>query len=193
MDIEKKESILAAACKTFARFGFKKTAIDEIATAAGVAKGTVYLCCKSKEDLFFQSVNREIRAWIAEIAKQIDPRMHADELLTHCALASLYSLEKRPLVRDLLLGAHDLYLPDWTEQLDELREVGRTVILEILRIGVKQKRFRDDLDLEEVAKIIQDVELTTYIFHNRGNKREARLQARLLVATTMLMEGLRKR
>ena len=193
MEAAKKESILSAACRTFARYGFKKTSIDEVAQAAGVAKGTVYLCSKSKEDLFFQAVNREVRAWTAEIAKEVDPRVPADELLTRCALASLYSLEKRPLVRDLLLGAHDLYLPDWTEQLDELREVGRATILEILKLGVKQKRFRSDLDLEEVAKILQDVELATYIFHNRGNQRLERLQARLLVASTMLMEGMRRR
>jgi AcrR family transcriptional regulator len=43
MELAKKECILVEAARAFARFGFKKTSVDEIAKAAGVAKGTIYL------------------------------------------------------------------------------------------------------------------------------------------------------
>src|SRR5262249_2494295 len=61
--------ILDAASEAFARHGFKKTSIDDVAKAASVGKGTVYLVCDSKEDLFYQVVHREIRAWVADISK----------------------------------------------------------------------------------------------------------------------------
>src|SRR5436190_555554 len=72
MEQEKKETILDAATRAFARFGFKKASIEDIAKEAGVAKGTVYLACESKEDLYYQAVHREVRAsgarsgWAAE-------------------------------------------------------------------------------------------------------------------------------
>ena len=54
MDHAKRETILESATRLFARLGFKKCSIDEIARAAGVAKGTIYLACDSKTDLFYQ-------------------------------------------------------------------------------------------------------------------------------------------
>ncbi len=43
MDAAKKDCILLQAARAFARFGFKKASIDDIAREAGVGKGTVYL------------------------------------------------------------------------------------------------------------------------------------------------------
>ena len=66
METSKKECILVEAAKAFARFGFRKASIDEIAKEAGVGKGTVYLAAESKEDLYYQVLHREIRAWQAQ-------------------------------------------------------------------------------------------------------------------------------
>lgn len=52
MSTEHRESILNAATEVFARYGFKKASIDDIARRAGVGKGTVYLHFDSKEALF---------------------------------------------------------------------------------------------------------------------------------------------
>ena len=50
-DPEKRKRILDAAIRTFGRRGFHEARIAEIAAAAGVAEGTVYLYFKNKEDL----------------------------------------------------------------------------------------------------------------------------------------------
>lgn len=44
--------IIAAALASFSEHGYAATRIEDIATRAGVTKGTVYLYFKSKEDLF---------------------------------------------------------------------------------------------------------------------------------------------
>jgi AcrR family transcriptional regulator len=49
---EKAEAILAAAQRQFGHYGYRRTAIDDIAQEAGIAKGTVYLYFKSKEEIF---------------------------------------------------------------------------------------------------------------------------------------------
>lgn len=48
----KAEAILDAAERLFTRLGYRKTAMDDIATESGVAKGTLYLYFESKEALF---------------------------------------------------------------------------------------------------------------------------------------------
>jgi AcrR family transcriptional regulator len=59
LDNEKRTRILHAAQSLFIRYGVKRTSIDEVARAADIAKGTLYLYYESKEMLF------------AEVAKNI--------------------------------------------------------------------------------------------------------------------------
>ncbi len=191
MEREKKECILSAATRLFARFGFKKTSVDQIAKDAGVAKGTVYLAADTKEDLFYQAVHREVRAYAAEIAKLIDPRKRADELLVETTLAGLQYLDERPLVRDLIFGNLQLILPEWADRLDELRALGRTNVIEILRLGVRQGVFRGNVDVDEVAEIVEDVSIATHVFHRHAPNRDDKLKRRMKSAFDLLMNGLR--
>ena len=48
----KREKLLDAALSVFLAEGYSAARLDEIATTAGVAKGTIYLQFKDKEDLF---------------------------------------------------------------------------------------------------------------------------------------------
>jgi TetR/AcrR family fatty acid metabolism transcriptional regulator len=50
---DKRDRILKAAVRVFARSGFHATRVSEVAKAAGVADGTIYLYFKSKEELLF--------------------------------------------------------------------------------------------------------------------------------------------
>jgi len=49
---DKRQRIIEAAIKLFTRLGYHQTKLDEVASQAEVAKGTLYLYFKSKEDLF---------------------------------------------------------------------------------------------------------------------------------------------
>ncbi|MCP3923800.1 MAG: TetR/AcrR family transcriptional regulator [Desulfobacterales bacterium] len=53
---DKKLKIIAAAEKIFAKYGYEKAKIQDIASAAGVADGTVYDYFKNKEDLLFSTL-----------------------------------------------------------------------------------------------------------------------------------------
>ena len=185
----KRDCILIAAAKAFARRGFRKASVDEIAKSAGVAKGTVYLACESKEDLFYQAVHREIREWTANAARLIDPRKPADELLLVVATASLQDIAGRPLVRELFEGKHSELLPRWMPQFEELRILGRKNVVEILELGITQGRFRKGLDVNEVATLLQDLNMSTLIFQRfRPDFDFAR---RLRAGLDLVLNGLR--
>jgi AcrR family transcriptional regulator len=188
---EKKDCILRAAVRAFEKFGFKKASVDEIARDAGVAKGTVYLAAESKEDLLYQALHREVRSWVAEISTLMDPRKKADELLVECAQASLQKMHSKPLVRDLFLGVMTGQLPGWADRLDELRGLGRSYVEEILRLGVKQGVFRDELDVEEVATVLQDVQLIGCMRAMQEGLDGAKIQRRLKAGLDLVLNGLR--
>jgi len=50
---EVRERIIESAVECFAKTGFDRTKMDDIASLSDVSKGTLYLYFKSKEDLFY--------------------------------------------------------------------------------------------------------------------------------------------
>jgi AcrR family transcriptional regulator len=192
MEQAKKDCILVEAARAFSRWGFKKTSVDEIARAAGVAKGTIYLAVESKEDLFYQALHREVRQWVAEVSKLIDPRKAADELLGEMAVFGFQKLEESPLVRDLLSGKTKELLPMWSTQFDELRGLGLQNVMEVLRLGIRQGRFRQELDVENVATVLQDMQIAGYFFHGMRGFSETLVQ-QLAAGLDLVLNGLRVR
>lgn len=192
MEQAKKECILVEAARAFARRGFKKASVDDIAKAAGVAKGTVYLACESKADLFYQALHREVRHWVAEVSKMIDPRQPADQLLAVMALAGFERLEGSPLVRDLLFGKTRELLPMWTDRLDELRALGTHNVSEVLKLGIRQRLFRGDIDIERSATLLQDLQIAGYLFHG-GRKSNEEMMELHGAALDLILNGLRLR
>lgn len=57
----RRASILAAARCVFARQGYSQTVVDDIAGRAGIAKGTLYLYFKSKEEIFMAALIEDAR------------------------------------------------------------------------------------------------------------------------------------
>lgn len=75
-DSVKAARILDSARELALEHGVRKVTIAEIAAAAGVGKGTVYLYWETKEDLFVGLAAREVMAWIRTINHRIaqDPQ-----------------------------------------------------------------------------------------------------------------------
>ena len=190
MEHAKWEAVVAEAARAFGRYGFKKTSMDDVARGAGIAKGTLYLGCTSKRDLFYQAILRDLRLWNVELARQIDPRVPADELLVRVAQEAFATVDRFPLARGLVMGEYDADIPDWADHLDELRAFGMSTIQELLRVGVRQGRFRAGLDLEETAGILLELITTTIGWNGRGPRAEERLARRGRALVDVVLNGL---
>jgi AcrR family transcriptional regulator len=97
---QRAERILDVAAELLQRWGYKRLTMDDVATQAGIGKGTIYLHWRSREALFQAVLEREIAALLVDLdaAVQSDP-YHA---LPH-RLGRLYytSIMQRPLLRAL--------------------------------------------------------------------------------------------
>ena len=62
----RRAQVIAAARERFSKHGLAGTTMDGIAKAAGVAKGTVYLYYKSKEDIFRQILEEDLTSLLDE-------------------------------------------------------------------------------------------------------------------------------
>ncbi|NTX02956.1 MULTISPECIES: TetR/AcrR family transcriptional regulator [unclassified Myxococcus] len=71
MSSDPRIAILKAAGEVFARFGFKKASVEDIAKRAGVGKGSIYLHFESKEALFEAIVRQSHEMSLAELKASV--------------------------------------------------------------------------------------------------------------------------
>jgi TetR/AcrR family fatty acid metabolism transcriptional regulator len=104
---DKRDAILRAATDTFAACGFFNAQVADVARAAGVAAGTVYLYFHGKDDLLVSIFERTMTEAIAEgretVSKPSDPverlraiaRLHLGRLGRDRSLAIVFQIELR--------------------------------------------------------------------------------------------------
>ena len=171
----KRESILRAATRVFARNGYFNSKVADIAREADVADGTVYLYFKSKEEIlhsiFDQNMAEAIAAGRVLIEKLRDP----GEKLRR--IATLH-LERLGADRDLAV-VFQVELRGSTKFMQEFSAAGFAEYLGLLRQtfeeGQRSGVFRKDLNAKLVSKILfgaLDEMATNWIISKRKYKLE---------------------
>ena len=104
---EKKRRIEAAAIQVMAQNGYHRTTVSQIARAAGVADGTIYLYFENKDDLLLKTIDeiteRFIQDGIKILATKDSPieclrmwaRLHLENLGSDENLACIFQIELR--------------------------------------------------------------------------------------------------
>jgi len=100
--------ILRVATEMFARQGYRKTSMDEVAQRAGVAKGTLYTYYATKNELLIGAVALEKREHIGDAMALLDPKLPAAERLRGWLMAVLLMPARMPLAAALLRGDQEM-------------------------------------------------------------------------------------
>ncbi|MBV6539814.1 TetR/AcrR family transcriptional regulator, partial [Ursidibacter maritimus] len=92
------QELLAAALVLFVERGYAATRLDDVATRAGVSKGTLYLYFASKEDLFRAVVRENLVPVLDEAEQAIDSYTgHSASLLREFILGWWQRIGDTPL------------------------------------------------------------------------------------------------
>jgi TetR/AcrR family fatty acid metabolism transcriptional regulator len=90
---DKRERILDAAVRVFAKKGFHATRVSEVAKAAGVADGTIYLYFKSKDELLVSLFEDRVERLLAFLHTELPATQGAAEKLRRIIELQLGLLE----------------------------------------------------------------------------------------------------
>lgn len=104
----KRLRIIQAATDRFIEHGYRKTSVDDVARAAGVAKGTVYLYAKGKNDLLVQAIVEEKRRYLEHVRDLFAPEVEPRERLSRYIRTVLVLAKQMPLISKLFAGDHEI-------------------------------------------------------------------------------------
>jgi TetR/AcrR family transcriptional regulator, fatty acid metabolism regulator protein len=150
----KRDAILRAAIDVFAERGYFNAQVADVARAAGVAAGTVYLYFKNKDDLLVSIFERSMREGLADsraaVADLGDPRERLRRL-AQGHLARLGSDRKLAIVFQVELRQSTKFMERFSSTL--LRDY-LGLIREAIADGQREGLFRADITATSAAKML---------------------------------------
>jgi AcrR family transcriptional regulator len=141
---DRRAQIIEAALGSFLRQGYNKTTMDDIVTASGLSKGTLYWYFDSKDDLFAAA----LASVFEDVGRQTTPG------LIQCATASdkLRAIARAAAnLADTFEGFFGLFLEFWASSAHreeaaqiwvELLEEYKNIIVSIIEEGIESGEFR---------------------------------------------------
>lgn len=147
---EKQNAIVKAAEKIIAEYGMEKMTMDQVATEADVAKGTIYLYFKNKGSLL-AAVNAELNKEANEYMKErMDLCSGGSEKVRAMGQATVEFFMRNPqkwkAITELYqMKVHDPEDPHVQEFLQVTNEMVH-MMADAYRQGIKEGTIREDLD-----------------------------------------------
>ena len=154
----KRQAIMQAAELLFTSRRFHEMTMEDVATAAKVAKGTLYGYFRDKEDLFFQTCTSGIDELCEFIAAIPADRPFERQLLAACREISKFYDRRHQLL--WLVQAEEGRMDSgggsrngWKEKRERLV----ATVTQVLARGVENGALRDDVSLEVLANILMSM------------------------------------
>lgn len=139
----KRELIFKAAVEVFSTRGYHNTTMSEIATAAGIGKGTIYEYFSSKLQLFQQMMEKGIQTYYASFDAEELQRKPVQERLRLIMEGHINFCRQQSRLPKLFFwetGIQDEEVKEWMLQMRKEKEAH---LQELLTEGIKSGELRD--------------------------------------------------
>lgn len=186
------KALLAAATGIFARYGYQKTTVDDLAKAAGKGKSTFYYYYKSKEEIFRDVIEKEAQILRGKLIEAISIKGNAIKKMKNYVITRLSSFDK--LVNFFsALKNEALQHFDFIEEVRSKYDAEQVNIIKMIFLeGIKENVIElDDIDLasESVAVVLKGLEYHLIFDKTKGKIEEKKIDKII----DLIFKGLAKR
>src|SRR5580693_6728944 len=152
----KRARIVEAATQHFAEHGYHDARVGDIATALGIAKGSIFQHFGSKDGLFFEVYKRAVRSFPKYLDAPAEVRSAG-----FFDVLYYWLVRTEHLLREDWIPYRIALLGNYGTDLNLRREINRFLITEdpygtvaFVRLGLERGDLRDDMDIEMIVSII---------------------------------------
>jgi AcrR family transcriptional regulator len=184
-----RESILQAALRRFARYGPRKTTMDEVAREAGCSRATVYAHFSGKDGLYRGLLEHETRSFLDQVEAAVGSSDSAPGKLQEIMRATQRIYADRPVLHGALTGGADNSFDRVARpavRTHEKQVVG--MLRRALEDGVREGTFRE-LDSGAVAYLMYQLG-RVLVQREVSGRQEFALKRILRVMSDLLARGI---
>ncbi|MGM0652977.1 MAG: TetR/AcrR family transcriptional regulator [Bacillota bacterium] len=168
---ERLPEVLTASIKCFARYGYKKTTMEEIAHELGLTKGSLYSYARNKEDLYQQAVAQALTRWQARVLEAVEVASSPEDKFMALSFKAFTYLASDHDLRNILLNDPEIFpMFSKDDPFFAINENSRKMLRAVLEEGQNKGVFRS-LDLESATWLLFSIYkmfiIDTYVVSDR--------------------------
>ncbi|MBN2298308.1 MAG: TetR/AcrR family transcriptional regulator [Deltaproteobacteria bacterium] len=138
----KHKKIFDISLKLFARYGYKKTTVEDVATELGMTKSNIYFYVKNKRDLYEKTVGNALQSWRDSVAAAVSSADDVVEKFSVMAREAFNYLANHKDLRAILMNDPGIFsLSPREDRFYEINMGAMNLIKTILIQGIDEGRF----------------------------------------------------
>ena len=155
---DKRERILHEAARLFAQRGFNQTDVAELASRAGVAKGSIYNYFENKEDLYLYICRDGIDRSRKAVYGDMDPSWDIYRQVDHIFTQGMQFVQSHPEYLILYANISSAGMERFSEQMSlEVEKFTADHLKRVLRRDMEEGLVRNDVDVNLAAFLINSL------------------------------------
>jgi AcrR family transcriptional regulator len=195
LQVETRDSILDAMERLLARYGYKKTTMDDLAGEAGIGKGSIYLHFPSKEEVALCSIDRVVDRLQDRLQENASsPGSVSERLREMLRTRVLFRFDS---VRDYSQSLDDLFeslRPAYMARRHRYFEAERKAFAKVLAEGRRQGRLEfDDATATADTLLLASNALLPYSLSTRELGKRGEIEKKINHIADILIRGLQRR
>ncbi len=171
---DKHDLILSAARSLIGEYGFSALTMDKVAAKAGIAKGTIYLYFKDKNELIESALKRGFERLFERIEKRVEKEASSLEKLGALIHENLtYINENRFFFKSIFLDEINIVFlkKKSVESFNLRRKKYASFVSEIIKRGINSGEFRKDINPDRMGYLLIAL-IKTDAIYNFMNKNQ---------------------
>ncbi|MBN2018195.1 MAG: TetR/AcrR family transcriptional regulator [Candidatus Cloacimonetes bacterium] len=150
---DKHDLIITAAEEVFARFGYKKTTMEDIAAEAQIVKATLYYYFPSKEVIFGEVIRKDSQLFQAKLDDAVSKAHTPEEKIRAYVSARMHHLEDLSKFYPTLTREYLDHFVFVEQMRDDFNSYEKRTLTQLLKEGVEMELFAIN-DIEYTAHML---------------------------------------
>lgn len=151
---QKLKELFQASLKVFARYGYKKATLEDIAAELGMTKGALYLYVKNKRDLYERTVAEALTRWQERVGEAVQKEADPVNKFTVLAYSAFQYLTEDEELRNVLVHDPEIFpMFPREDPYFAINERSRNMLKAVLKEGIEKKAFRE-VELESMVWLL---------------------------------------
>ena len=149
--------LLSASLELFAKYGYKKTTVEDVAATQDMTKGNLYFYVKNKRDLYEKTIEFALTQWKNFVSDSVSADMDVVSGFRTLVIKSIEYIENNKTLQSILINDPSIFtLSSNEDRFYETNVSARNILKQILEQGIQEKVFYP-MDVEHVTEYLFSV------------------------------------